>query len=254
MKGHLRDLIKNYTIKYDRKIKEICSPLNNLLGIPYFSYYSIDENGHFVALSNVTDQIDFFFYHELYFSSPYLVHPNLLRSGTALIPATPEPKFLEQSISRYGIDHFLINISHLGKKIEVFLYTIKNLNGEKYKFLLNQMDLLNKFNRYFKREAQWLINRALGDEYNLFKAKGNEFLSRDPSLPLSSHDKNTTLFLKATNPLSIQEQKCLELFKQGKSAQSTGAILGLSRRTVEHYFESIKNKLNCQSKWDLLDA
>ena len=40
----------------------------------------------------------------------------------------------------------------------------------------------------------------------------------------------------------------LTIYLEGRSAQSTAAILGLSRRTVEHYFENIKVKLNCRSK------
>ena len=59
--------------------------------------------------------------------------------------------------------------------------------------------------------------------------------------------------LKEIYGLSPQEQRCLELFKKGHSAQATAVIMGLSRRTIETYFNIIKEKLNCNSKWDLLN-
>jgi DNA-binding CsgD family transcriptional regulator len=65
-------------------------------------------------------------------------------------------------------------------------------------------------------------------------------------------DAKRKLFLKTTMAISPQEEKCLELYQQGHSAQSTAAILGLSLRTVESYFENIKYKLQCNSKRDLL--
>ena len=39
---------------------------------------------------------------------------------------------------------------------------------------------------------------------------------------------------------------------KNKSAKETGLLLNLSRRTIEHYFENIKTKLNCWNKQELL--
>ena len=70
-------LIKNYTVKQDYKIKRICSPLYDCLGIPYYSWYSIDKDGNFAFLSNYTESVDFFFSENLHISDPFLVHPDL---------------------------------------------------------------------------------------------------------------------------------------------------------------------------------
>ena len=52
--------------------------------------------------------------------------------------------------------------------------------------------------------------------------------------------------------LTPRERQCLKLLTEDKSAKETAALLGLSRRTVESYFENIKNKLSCTYKHEVL--
>lgn len=51
---------------------------------------------------------------------------------------------------------------------------------------------------------------------------------------------------------SKQEIKCIRLLVIGKTIKLMGAHLGLSPKTVEHYVENIKNKLNVKSKSELI--
>jgi DNA-binding CsgD family transcriptional regulator len=111
--------------------------------------------------------------------------------------------------------------------------------------------LLDSFTRYFKREASSIIERAIREQINIRLIKGDAFF-KVPDVPLARKDPKAEKFLNHIYPLSEREKQCLELFKEGKTAQMTGAILGLSQRTVEHYFDNIKNKLGCNSKTDLL--
>ncbi|NGX62294.1 MAG: hypothetical protein K940chlam9_01791 [Chlamydiae bacterium] len=119
--------------------------------------------------------------------------------------------------------------------------------------LYSQIDLLVKFGTYFKREAKELIAKMMGDRFNLKKERGDVFFKTNDSLTLSNKNRKIKKFLKKVFPLSSQEIRCLELFKEGHSAQATAAILNLSPRTVESYFESIKYKLSCSSKAELLE-
>lgn len=52
--------------------------------------------------------------------------------------------------------------------------------------------------------------------------------------------------------LSPRENECLFFTLQGKTAKEIAIILNLSRRTVEEYISSIKQKLNCTTKRDLI--
>lgn len=51
--------------------------------------------------------------------------------------------------------------------------------------------------------------------------------------------------------LSKRERECLLSLLEGKTAKETAAHLGLSPRTVESYFENVKNKLDCWNKGEL---
>ena len=53
-------------------------------------------------------------------------------------------------------------------------------------------------------------------------------------------------------PVSRREFQCLFHLVSGKTAKETGAILFLSQRTVETYLDSIKRKLNCRTKLEIL--
>lgn len=54
--------------------------------------------------------------------------------------------------------------------------------------------------------------------------------------------------------LSSRERECLFLLVRGKSAKEIGALLCLSKRTIESYIENIKNKMNCRNKAEILVA
>ncbi len=250
--NNLIELIRRYTIQHDQKIKKICEPLQHI-GISTYAYYSIKHDGSFVILSNYPKQLEFFYGEKLYLTCPYLKHPRLYRSGVDLIPLTPHEEHLETSKRVYQIDHLLLMIQQVGGGMEGFFYTKENLGVEDARIFLPKLALLRRFNSYFKREARGLIEAAFADGYNLSKVRGRCFFERESHLPLSSDHDETERFLKQVCALSQQEESCLNLFQQGHSAQSTAALMGISQRTVEHYFENIKNKLGCATKGELLN-
>jgi DNA-binding CsgD family transcriptional regulator len=65
------------------------------------------------------------------------------------------------------------------------------------------------------------------------------------SLPLLSSN---------SNGLSKRQMECLFYITKGRTIKQIATILGLSPKTVEHYLESIKLKLNCSSRAELIDT
>lgn len=60
--------------------------------------------------------------------------------------------------------------------------------------------------------------------------------------------------LSVTFPnLSTREQDILRLVTHGKTARQAAEILQLSKRTVEHYIDNLKNKMNVKSKSELIE-
>lgn len=58
-------------------------------------------------------------------------------------------------------------------------------------------------------------------------------------------------YLEKASVLTRRERQCLELLLQGKTAKETASALKLSPRTVESYFENMKQKLKCHNKGEL---
>lgn len=53
--------------------------------------------------------------------------------------------------------------------------------------------------------------------------------------------------------LTWREAECMELLMRGKAIVGAAVELGLSPRTVEYYISRIKAKLDCRSKYKLID-
>lgn len=249
----LQDIVDKYTVRYDAKLRSICAPLQDCLGIHTFLYYYLDASGHIAVLSNYPEWLDYYYTQEYYLTNPYLVHPGLIQSGYVFTSTTTDKWYLKEyhaSKSMYEVRNPFLIVDCKNDTCEGFLFSAKHIDH--ISIYLEHLELLRKFTQYFKKEAYFLIEKVKHDKYSLAQAKGNNFYKRDAHLPLQAHSNAAEKFLKAISPLSTRERECLELFRQGHSAQATAARLNLSRRTVESHFENIKNKLHCYSKWDLL--
>lgn len=255
MTEKLESLVQRYSIKYDRKLKRNCAPLKNHFDISIFTYYRIENDGNFIVLSNYPEELEYYYSQKLYLHNPYLVQPSLLRSGCVVISSTHDSAFQQYENDCYSkydmMDPFLI-IQKKENFVDGFFFANIKSHKNPVDFYSNS-EPLKKFGNYFIQENQTLIDSMRKDGFNLLEEKGEAFLKRDPNELLSNHNPHIQSFLKEIDPLSKRERQCLELFKEGHSAQATGAILGLSQRTVEHYFEKIKDKLDCNSKWELLN-
>lgn len=52
---------------------------------------------------------------------------------------------------------------------------------------------------------------------------------------------------------SKREAECMVHLLKGKSVRGVAKLLGLSPRTVEFYVVNMKNKVNCRTKFELVD-
>jgi DNA-binding CsgD family transcriptional regulator len=249
----LVQLFKRYSLQNDRKVKKICAPLVDCLGIPVFTYSFLEADGSFGLISNALEFNDYYFSQKLYLHNPYFSHPALFRSGHVLSPCTYDEETQKILCRRFRADHFFLTVQANESRMECFIFAHENVNTGGAGHYLPHLDLLAKFSHYFKKEAAGWIGRMKADRFNILKERGKELFEAPPAVPLARHDPKMLSFLKQVSGLSPQELRCLELFKQGHSAQATGALMGLSQRTVEHYFENIKHKLACASKYALLN-
>jgi len=245
-------LVRKYTIKHERTLKRLSLPLADL-NISYLGYAILKLDGSFCNVNTFPAFFEHYYGEEMYKSQPYFSHPDLFHSGYTLTQATVNPFFQKLCEDRYEINYALCKLQKHRDHMELFFFH-PPINSSKncLKYLQN-IHLLEKFATYFRHEAKAIITSAMDEGYNMLKARGPAFYKSSPKLKLLSNVLKTQQFLKAVSPLTAREQQCLDLFKQGRSAQATAAILDLSQRTVEHYFDNIKIKLGCYSKRELLE-
>lgn len=250
----INHLLNSFSFKYDKKIRDICSPLSTHLGIAYFFYMFVEENGTYGLLTSDPLYNEFFFDSNLHQSMPFYAHPSFFRSGHTFIPCSYGENYEKAaSDGPHPMDHLFMTMEATEKKMEAFFYANEDLTLNQLPYYLENLDMLTKFNAYFKREAASLIGHMQADGYSIIDEKGGSFFLAPKSTPLSVQNKNIERFLKEILNLTKREHLCLELFKQGKSAQAVASILNISQRTVEHHYDRIRDKLGVQSKWDLLN-
>lgn len=246
-------LTRQYSMNYISRINQLCEPLRLILNIPYFFYYSLEENGRCAVLGNDPDYLEFYYTNAMHLKNPTYVHPSFLRSGYALVPSAWQEEDKQTIYSEYGMKDLFMVLEARKDKVEGFIFYDRNLSKEGLLPYIENLHLLKKFIPHFKKEAALLIEKVKGEQFNMHQEQKEDFFSVDPTLSFVKKNPKADFFLKAVSQLSPQEECCLELFKKGYSAQATASIMNLSRRTVESYFESIKNKLGCHSKSELLN-
>ncbi len=122
--------------------------------------------------------------------------------------------------------------------------------------ITNEKVGIKKLFKFIKEESKEIIKYHRDHKFNIAEENPNYYLSNEESY-LTELDR-TNKFLRNVGVLQNEsitprEWQCLQLLKIGKSASHTGDILGISRRTVESFFESLKRKLSAQYKSDLLE-
>lgn len=253
MADELVDSVRRYTCKHKATITKICAPLKIHLGITYFTYYFIEKDGRFGTISNQPEFIEYYYASNKHLHNPYMSHPDSFCSGYTLAPCAYDPETRADLLEKFEGDHLFMMLKKGVGKVEGFLFATPGLKKSDSSLFINHLDLLNKFSKYFKREAAPLLGNLRADGFNMLTERKEAFLEVVPSLELSSEGNAYNAFLKVIYGLSRQEQRSLELFQQGHSAQATAALMNLSKRTVETYYENIKRKMRMNSKWDLLD-
>ena len=128
---------------------------------------------------------------------------------------------------------------------------------EIYTRLIQNIALVKKLLKFFKEENKPIIEYQQDHRFNLAEISTNFF--RDNSNVDKTEREKANEFLQSLGILddkvtiSKREWQCIKMLEHGKSARETGDILGLSNRTIETFFNSLKSKLKVNKKRDILE-
>lgn len=138
------------------------------------------------------------------------------------------------------------------------IYWFASDSSEIYNDLINNLVVFKKFLEYFKKENEPVIKYFQQRKFNISDKKENYFSKDDEKAFFSEREKINYLLhsmgiLDKNETITKREWQCIKIFQLGKTASKTGEMLGISRRTVETHFNSIKEKLNINSKSEIMN-
>lgn len=258
-----KQIVQDYIIKYSDRIKKTTAPLRDHLGVDYFTYHRIDQEGNYTVLLDRPDWAECYVEGQFYLQDPYLRHPDVYSSGICKMEANGSEEYLDLVVGAgmklFQFDMNVMLIEKTDSAVEFFGFTGNTVRCKVDVASMSRPHLLKSFAAHFRKEMEPILSQMGQQASSLKELKGPDFFTKTPILPwmppetviaylrdLGLH-KEVESFLK----LSKRELECLHYLLMGKSAKETAASLKISHRTIESYIESMKNKLGCFSKSQL---
>lgn len=249
--------------KYFQKISHVIEPLKIHFGIDIFWHYSILPDGHFMHLTNNPDVMDGYFGRGSHLSNPFFKHPKYYKPQAILthqIKDAEYQKTLEFTKKQYKYDRSLLILDQKDRVYHGVGFATTR-DPQQLNILFQDLELVNKFLNYYHSEMDDVFKKIDNQKIPLAEILGTRFYMPPPAHITGLSQMRRTSFLSAigqaqakpTLHLTPREIECIVLHLQGKAASQIAERLQLSRRTVEHYMESLKAKLECRTKSEIYD-
>lgn len=251
-------MINKYTLRFNHKVNKFCAPILMNFGVNHFWYHKVTNDGHYTCLGSNLPWMEYYFSEKLYLPNPYLRNPANFRSGTSFIRQVKDcsyQKSVDIGVKDFSINQSLLFLEEVKDGIEGYGFA-SHLPTNLFESLsINEMPLLKFFVKKFREEFEPVLLKMSEDLVDIASLIGPTFYEEGSSVQPSPIDRK--LFLKQFHlsrilELSDREKEVLFLVSKGLFAVEIADHLQLSKRTVEHYIENIKNKLDCFSKAELI--
>lgn len=256
-----------YSIQFNasinQRLKELCHPLYENFGITTFACLKFLKDGKILHITNNYEWLCFYVTQNLF---------NNVNRYIDEINSIPENKvgyYLRSSkisnnfnnvLEKFGLWHGISVYIRYPEYTEAWCFATSSDNHFIHNIYLNHMDVLKHFILYFKAKGYDLIDHS--DEAKLLKTPAKSFiLSSETSFEVKlknfyNNTKIDTIFLgDGSNlyQLSPREAECMKHLSTGKAVKEIAHLLEISPRTVESYINTVKQKVGCTMKNDLIN-
>ena len=232
------------------RISQITRKLFNLLGLNHFVLSHVEHRNK-SSLAALTTNMTL---------PPYWVEqgmplPLALPNGFYLVPQFKE-LFPENVLTivreKYATDNILFYVQHNHDSTDMFSMGADPDNKLILNNYINHAQTILNFFLYFKKEAKELLQQAKNHTFDYdFSVKKQKKIFPD-EIQTVNYNGFSSLY-DIADVLSNRELECLKLASSAMSIKSIAKKLKLSPRTVESYLINTKNKLNCNTKNEMLD-
>lgn len=240
------------------KMRKFVAPLNDHFGINHFWYYKITDSGLYTYVGSHTPWSEFCFDSDLTSLFSCLRHPKHVPNGISLMKASEEASYhflLKTAWDKFQINFNINLVTHIPGAIEAFGFGTRFNDPQSDQRLLNELPLLRHFINAFRNENKKLFQLLDENKVNLITEFGPVWYER-PKATVFPPKRNLLLKKLGLGDillLTARERDILKFLAYGYPASFIGIKLKLSTRTVENYIASIKSKLMCDSKVELIE-
>tara|TARA_A100000171_G_C2131717_1_gene147207 strand:- start:506 stop:1342 length:837 start_codon:yes stop_codon:yes gene_type:complete len=255
----------DFNLGFSSKLKELCTPLFSDYGVKGLCYLRFFFDGRILRLGTIREWTQLYFKDKLYNSKfgDYSQILKMEKNKEFLVFQTGEPldKY-SQILFDLGIWNSCGVYRKLFDSVEALYIAGDKSNFNVFDLFLNKMDFINYIFLLIKSESKEFYS----DEKKLIKSTvtledifhKNDFKNHDKTLKKFEEFSNAKMNTYPINTksgdlfLSKREYQTLQILSEGKTAKQIGQALGISPRTIETYINTIKMKLGCYSKTDLI--
>lgn len=261
MKQNAAQNALNFNTEILPNIDKVCAPLKKHYGMTLLSYRRFYTNGKLLCLFHNKDWMKHIFKNKVWNSPSFLERVKYLADKNTIYYLWPE-KIPGSDRKFYGpFYNKNLNGITIYKKlpdcIEVFSFVGTGKSGEQVNNVFNfEKNALERFILYFKSNIFPLIIPKENEILIPYKLRIPSNATRNKELKkFLSETEMPNYYLRVDNrdiKLTKRQEGCMYYFSQGKRMKETGAILGLSEKTIEFYLRKIMKKLNCDTKAGLI--
>lgn len=252
-------LFKNFDLSVD-KIKKLSRNFCEPLEITVFGYVRIYDHGVVSWITTNPDQDRFLVDSGELNKNPLVNDRLILKEGCYLDTYDkqfPEAEaFYRERAKRFQMDHGMVLVRHQKDYLETCCFSGLSTKRPLYQLFMNEQTLFKKFMEHFTAQLDVRLLTVLSQGISLLDLKDKSHLPGAGNLYLSG--ERIALWeacgWKNLHKLSKREKECLVLLKEGHTYSEMGVKLRLSERTIEHYLQSVRNKLGLETRAELYQA
>lgn len=268
--------LNHHSITSAQEVNTIAQPLFRSTCFDYFSFFHERTDGSRLILSTNPDWT-YFLYNQSYASITEF-NPRLNKSDTNNTDKTGDflwewlPNLLPtnqlrseffkkiQDSRQFSINSGISIIKKVGDGYEYFNFGTALPASYIYTFYFNHIDILRRFVVYFKLKSTAIME--VGNKNRILLT--TDMSATPTASPMYNHDSILS-FLNETiikeypvtynhmhEKLSHRQLQCLLHLSHGLSSKEVGCRLNISYRTVEKYYQLIKESFGLNTKSDLL--
>lgn len=239
-------------------IRNICSDKLRSMGISYFNYLRVYNDGSSSFLCTHNDMIKYLFANNVPVAAPVDNQFVTTKFNYMILPIGKYNKLLHHAKLNWDLSHFIDLVDRYEDYFELFCFGSTPNNSGIVNFYLNNMDYLEKFKIYFKEKAFDLLKKVEKNKILLPNGmeppyRGINFKSEENAQ--ITHEVNKDFYLKSKYGnviLTKRQYDCLSQLAAGCTAKEAAKNLGISHRTFENYLATLKSKIGCHKKSQLI--